>query len=125
VDQQFCAGAICPETPQRPPGFCWLNHWYFQPYIRNSSLSLTNLSLNFVYMTGITSDLAKKSGRGLRGVSGQFPPGQHCWSTRYLTKNGDITVYLNKRQFIRKKIGIAGPHGNIFFYFDLSSIENI
>ena len=36
---------------------------------------------------GITNDLAQKSGDppggGSRGVPGRFPPGQHCWSTRY------------------------------------------
>ena len=34
--------------------------------------------------------LAKKSKNpptgGLPGVPGRFPPGQHCWSTRYIIK---------------------------------------
>ena len=57
-------------------------------------------------MAGITSDLAKKSRNpwgGSPGVSGQFPLGQHCWSTRYVTKhNGcfwefrNINFYFNK-----------------------------
>ena len=40
----------------------------------------------FVYMAEITSDLTQKIQRppaeGLQGVSGRFPPGQHCWATR-------------------------------------------
>ena len=35
-------------------------------------------------MAGITSDLAKKSGDPPRRVSGRFPPGHHCWATRYV-----------------------------------------
>ena len=45
------------------------------------------ISFNFINLAGITNDLAKNS-RDLpqrsQGVSGQFPPGQHCWSTQYV-----------------------------------------
>ena len=39
-------------------------------------------------MAEIASDLAQKIRRppaeGLQGFSGRFPPGQHCWVTRYM-----------------------------------------
>ena len=56
-------------------------------------------------MPGITSDLAQKIRRppaeGLRGVSGRFPPGQHCWATRYLVQLFDQNKSsLNKSNFL-------------------------
>ena len=45
---------------------------------------------NFFYkiLSGFASDLSRNIRRppaeGLRGVSGQFPPGHHCWFTRYV-----------------------------------------
>ena len=53
-------------------------------------------------MPGITSDLAQKIRRppaeGLRGVSGRFPPGQHCWATRYVLKKV-CTKYVLSEQY--------------------------
>ena len=47
-------------------------------------------------MARITSDLTQKIRRppaeGLRGVSGRFPPGQHCWATRYLFAMLTVTI---------------------------------
>ena len=90
VTQQCCPGGNRPETPRRPSAGGLRIFWAKSLVI---TAIYTNLSLIFVYMARITSDLTQKIRRppaeGLRGVSGQFPPGQHCWSTRYL-----IFIYL-------------------------------
>ena len=69
----------------------WLNHWKFQPYIRNSSFNLWVISLNYIFMAGITIDLAKKFLP--RGVS-EGSPDDIC---------RDI---------------IAGPHGTVLLGID-------
>ena len=78
VTRQCCPGGNRPETPRRPSAGGLRIFWAKSLVI---TAIYTNLSLNFVYMAGITSDLAQKIRRppaeGLRGVSGQFPPGQH------------------------------------------------
>ena len=45
---------------------------------------------------------------GLRGVSGQLPPGQHCWSTRYVYLNHFCIYYL---------IALARILGNRMIFF--------
>ena len=86
VAQQCCPGGNRPETPRRPSAGGLRIFWAKSLVI---TAIYTNLSLIFVYMARITSDLTQKIRRppveGLRGGSGQFPPGQHCWSTRYVT----------------------------------------
>ena len=79
VAQQCCPGGNRPETPGDPPRGGHRNilaKLMAIPAICNSSSPLTNLSLNFVYMPGITSDLAQKIQRppaeGLRGSPDDF-----------------------------------------------------
>ena len=84
----------CPEPPRTPSAgglrIFWAKSLVISAISQNASLNLWAISLNFVYMAGITSDLAQKIRRppveGLRGVSGWFPPGQHCWATRYIMR---------------------------------------
>ena len=76
VDQQCCPNGNCPET---------ICGWSANG-LRNSSHIYMNSKLiahKFnVYMAGITNDLTKIR-RSPQVVSGRFPPGQHCWSTRH------------------------------------------
>ena len=51
----------------------------------------------FLILSVFASDLAKKSGEDLLGVSGRFPQGQHFWFTRYSSfsfTKGKFDVYL-------------------------------
>ena len=78
VTRQCCPGGNRPETPRRPSAGGLRIFWAKSLVI---TAIYTNLSLIFVYMARITSDLTQKIRRppaeGLRGVSGRFPPGQH------------------------------------------------
>ena len=87
VAQQCCPGGNRPETPRRPSAGGLRIFWVKSLVI----LAIyTKIKLKFVYMAVITSDLAQKiripPAEGLRGVSGRFPPGQHCWATRYIAE---------------------------------------
>ena len=83
VDHQCCPGGNCLETPWGSPDFL--------------AKSLANPDKIFKKNAKKIFFLA----RGLRGVSGQFPPGQHCWSTRYkeLAPNALWFTYQNLKSF--------------------------
>ena len=62
----------------------WLNHWQTQTKFSKTIFFIFFFE-NFVWICQwFSQKIRRPSAGGLRGVSGQFPPGQHCWSTRYI-----------------------------------------
>ena len=46
---------------------------------------------NFVWICQwFSQKIRRPPAEGLRGVSGQFPPGQQCWSTRYMDSKFNV-----------------------------------
>ena len=56
------------EIVRRPHGIFWLNHWQIQTQFSKKN-EKKNCFENFVWIS--------------RDPPGQFPPGKHCWFTRY------------------------------------------
>ena len=89
IDNYHVTQQCCLETTWRPPQrpiagglrIFWAKSLVF-------TAIYTKIKLKFVFLAVITSDLAQKIPRppaeGLRGVSGRFLPGQHCWATWYM-----------------------------------------
>ena len=104
VDQQCCPGGNCPETLRcgSPGGLriFWLKS-LANPEKIFKKIFFLHFFDNFVWICQwFSQKIRRPPAEGLRGVSGQFPPGQHCWSTRYV-RNFEHNQWLWNKVFCR------------------------
>jgi hypothetical protein len=79
----------CQENPSEIPTGDFRGRgglWQIQPGKSNQTKKQINHFFNIflVSMSGLVSPFYRKPPTGVsEGVSGEFPPGHHCWATRY------------------------------------------
>ena len=77
-----------PDTPRRLPAgglrIFWLNHWQMQTKFPKKCKKKFFLKILSGFASDFSQNIRRPPAEGLRGVFGQIPLGQHCWSIRYV-----------------------------------------